>query len=360
MSEEDNDDKQHEPTAKKLEDARKKGEVAKSADITAAAGLLGFFLTLIVLGPTILSDLSMFMTFFFDVRMWASTTGLDGSGPWHLGIFVVSVGPSMAALFGVPAACILLAVVAQQSFIFSVERITPKLSKISPISNAKQKFGRQGLFEFGKSAVKLSFISVVLWLFLLRNFDPIVQTIFQTPHMIMVVLADLSLDFLLLATLLMMGIGGVDFLWQQAEHLRKNRMSHKELMDETKEAEGDPHMKGQRRQRAYDIATNQMLADVPSADVIVVNPTHYAVALKWDRASGRAPICVAKGVDEIAARIRELANENGVPIQSDPPTARALHASVEIGDEIPRDHYRAVAAAIRFAEKIRSRVRTGH
>ncbi|NCM97925.1 MAG: flagellar biosynthesis protein FlhB, partial [Rhodobacterales bacterium] len=131
----------------------------------------------------------------------------------------------------------------------------------------------------------------------------------------------------------------------------------KEMMDENKDSEGDPHTKAARRQRGYDIATNRMLEDVPQADVIVVNPTHYAVALKWDRAARRAPVCVAKGVDEIAARIRERAAAAGVPIHRDPPTARALHASVEIGQEIRPDQYRAVAAAIRFAEAMRKRAR---
>ena len=135
-------------------------------------------------------------------------------------------------------------------------------------------------------------------------------------------------------------------------------MSRKELTDESKESEGDPHIKQQRRQRGYQIATNQMLAEVPKADVIIVNPTHYAVALKWDKTSGGAPVCVAKGVDEIATQIRKLAAEAGVPIHSDPPTARALHATIAIGAEIQSDHYRAVAAAIRFAEAMRVKAKS--
>ena len=128
-------------------------------------------------------------------------------------------------------------------------------------------------------------------------------------------------------------------------------------MDETKKQEGDPHMKQQRRERGTQIAMNKMLCDVPNADVIVVNPTHYAVALKWNRDGGEVPVCVAKGVDEVAGRIREIAAENAVPIYSDPPTARALHATVEIGAPILPDHYRAVAAAIRFADRMRQLAR---
>ena len=129
------------------------------------------------------------------------------------------------------------------------------------------------------------------------------------------------------------------------------------MTDEAKNSEGDPHLKQERRQRAFAASQNQMMKDVPSADVIIVNPTHYAVALKWSRLPGEAPVCVAKGVDEIAATIRRLGAEAGVPIHSDPPTARALFAAVEIGAQIRHDDYAPVAAAIRFAEDMRRRAR---
>ncbi len=152
-------------------------------------------------------------------------------------------------------------------------------------------------------------------------------------------------------------IGGIDFLWQRFDHLRKNRMSHQEVRDEVKQQEGDPHMKSERRARGAQIASEQMMADVPKADVIIVNPTHFAVALKWSREPGAAPHCVAKGVDHMALAIRKIASEHGVPIRHDPPTARALYATTRIGDQIDPDHYRAVAAAIRFAETMRRRAR---
>ncbi|MEL6420660.1 MAG: EscU/YscU/HrcU family type III secretion system export apparatus switch protein, partial [Pseudomonadota bacterium] len=126
-----------------------------------------------------------------------------------------------------------------------------------------------------------------------------------------------------------------------------------------KDAEGDPHLKQERRSRAQAIAAAQMMVDVPNADVIIVNPTHYAVALKWQREPGTAPVCVAKGVDEIAHKIREIANEAAVPIHSDPPTARAVHELVDVGEEIRAEHYQAVAAAIRFADLMREKVRRG-
>jgi flagellar biosynthetic protein FlhB len=134
-------------------------------------------------------------------------------------------------------------------------------------------------------------------------------------------------------------------------------MTRQEMTEEHKESEGDPHFRAHRRQRGQEIALNRMLQAVPEADVVVVNPTHYAVALKWNRKDRRAPVCVAKGQDEIAARIRERAIEAGVPIHRDPPTARALHAALDVGDEIGREHYQAVAAAIRFAEAMRKKAR---
>jgi len=151
-------------------------------------------------------------------------------------------------------------------------------------------------------------------------------------------------EFMILVFLIAAAIGVLDFLWQYAEHIRRNRMSRKDMTDEAKESEGDPHMKHQRRQKAVELAMNKMLAQVPEADVIIVNPEHYAVALKWSREPGAAPVCVAKGVDEIAARIREIAGESGIPLYRDPPLARALHAMVDIGQEILPQHYKAVAA----------------
>ncbi len=178
------------------------------------------------------------------------------------------------------------------------------------------------------------------------------------PKIVGALMTRVIIDFMFVVLLIALGVGAIDYLWQHHDHLRKNRMSHKEIRDEHKQQEGDPYLKQERRQRGSQIASQQMMADVPEADVIIVNPSHYAVALKWSRAPGSAPICVAKGVDHIARTIRECAMENGVPIHRDPPTARAIHASTEIGQEIDPDQYRSVAAAIRFAEMMRRKARS--
>ena len=173
----------------------------------------------------------------------------------------------------------------------------------------------------------------------------------------MSLMGALSVQFVLIVVAVMAIFGGVDYLWQRHRHLQKHRMSHKEIRDEHKEVEGDPHLKQERRARAQQVASRQMVAEVKTADVVIVNPTHYSVALKWSRKPGEAPVCVAKGIDQVALQIREIARENGVPIHSDPPTARALHARLQVGDQIQEDHFRAVAVAIRFAEEIRQKAR---
>ncbi|WP_342077351.1 flagellar type III secretion system protein FlhB [Yoonia sp. SS1-5] len=358
MSGQDDDsDKQYEPTQKKLQDARKKGEIAKSTDLTTAAVYLGFLITMMTIGPLALIDLATAMSSLLrnadDLAvLWFSGSGMSLSG----GIFS-EVSWGFAPWFVIPAMLAIASIILQQSFIVTGSKLAPKLDRISPLSGIKNKFGRQGLFEFFKSTIKLIIYGVIMALFLNAQLDKMIGSMQLPPAVIVAELGRILVQLMLIVLVVAAVLGGIDYLWQRAEHIRKNRMSRKEMMEEHKQAEGDPMMKQQRRQRAHEIAMNKMLADVPTADVIIVNPTHFSVALKWDRSAGGAPICVAKGVDEIAARIREMAHEHAVPIHSDPPTARALHASVEIGEEIAPDHYRAVAAAIRFAESIKQKAR---
>ena len=356
-AQEDDTEKSHEPSQRKLEEARKKGEVARSQDLSVAAAYGSLLLALLMTGVGVINGLGTVLRsliehadawrpVFFDGAAAAPTLGLIGQ-----------VAGSIAPWFLVPAAAVLVTVITQRAFVVAPTKLAPKLSRISPVANAKNKFGRAGLFEFAKSFAKLVIYSLVLFLFLNARLEMMVASVQTAPGIAMGVLGRLCIEFLFVVFLIALAIGGLDFLWQRQEHLRKNRMSHKEMRDEHKETEGDPHMKQSRREKARDIASRRMMADVPGADVVIVNPTHYAVALKWSRVPGSAPECVAKGVDEIALRIREIALESGVPIHSDPPTARALFATVDIGQEIQPDHYRAVAAAIRFADALKQKVR---
>lgn len=359
MSDEDDTEKSFDPTDKKLADARKKGEFARSADLQTAAAYTGLTIALFTTGSSMVSKLGTNLTVLLDQSSKLSEVVFNGGDQAVIGGISIAIGLGVLPLFSIPALAVILIIVAQKGFVFAPSKITPKLSKISMLSNAKNKYGRGGLFEFAKSFSKLVIYSFCLYLFLQFKLPEMISAVGTSSGIVVEMLAQLCIEFLLIIVLISVLIGSIDAFWQHAEHIRKNRMSRKEIMDESKESEGDPHLKQERRQRAQAIAMSQMMGDVPDADVILVNPTHYAVALKWSRLPGAAPICVAKGVDEIARRIREVANEAGVPIHSDPPTARSLYAVVDIGTEIPPDLYAAVAAAIRFSEKMKHRAQKG-
>lgn len=350
-------EKSHEPTAHKLQKSREKGDIARSADLSVAASYAGLILAAAAVGADTVSTFGTGLLVLLDQPDKLAELIFEGSASAPIGGLIQSLAVPLLPWFGLPAAAVLLAIAAQRGFVFAPTKIEPKLSRVSILKNAKNKFGRSGLFEFSKSFSKLLIYSACLGFLLKARLSDIISTVGTSPELAITLLTRLCIEFLSLVLLIAIVIGFVDAVWQHKEHLRKNMMSRKEVSDEHKESEGDPHLKQKRRQRAHEIATSQMMIAVPDADVVIVNPTHFAVALKWSRTRGAAPTCVAKGVDEIAASIRQAAISANVPIHHDPPTARALHASVEIGQEIREEHYQAVAAAIRFAEKMRLRAK---
>ena len=359
MSEEETSgEKEFEATPRKLEESRRKGEVPRSTDLNTAAAFFGLLIGALIVGQATIIGLGAAGAVLLEQAEHVSTLLTTQATP-VVGGLLLHVGLAILPLLVVPFLMVWVSLFAQRVVIFAPEKLKPKLSRISPIANAKNKFGRNGLFEFAKSAVKLVIISVVLWVFLLHNMPIILATLHLTPALAARELMLLVLRFLALVFVVKLAVGTVDFFWQRAEHLRRNRMSHKELRDEMKQSEGDPHAKGERRRRGREIAGNQMLEQVKDAAVVIVNPTHYAIALQWSPGDLGAPVCVAKGVDEMAARIRERAEDAGVPIHSDPPTARALYSTVEIDREISAEHFAAVATAIRFAEKMRAKAAKG-
>ena len=358
MAQDDSADKSFEPTPKKLEDARKKGEVPKSVDLTTAAGYMGFTLCLLSFGPSALQGFASGLVIFLDRPHTISSLNFNNSVGAHLfAETVLGSAVSIFPLFGLPALMVILAILGQRAFVFTPSKLNLKGSRVSIIQNAKQKFGLSGLFEFAKSFAKLVVYSICLGLFLNRYLPEMIVSAQLETAQVLSLLGFLMVRFLALVVLISLVIGAIDAIFQHQEHIRKNRMSRKEMLDEQKESEGDPHMKQERRQRAQAIAAQKMMADVPKADVVIVNPTHYAVALAWSRAPGTAPICVAKGLDNAAFRIREIAHQAGVPVHSDPPTARALHASTDVGEEVAEQFYQSVATAIRFADDMRQKAR---
>ena len=282
----DGGEKTFDPTPQRLAEARRKGDIPRSPDVTAAASYLALLAVCATAGTAALVGAASVLEIFVAQPDRLMGLVLGPGGPKLLGGIVGEVLIAVAPIFLVPIGAVLVSLFAQQAITFSGDKIQPKLSRLSILSNAKKKFGLSGLVEFLKSLVKLAAVAAALFFYLARDLDPM--------------------------------IGAA-----------------------TAEA----------------IATNRMLLDVPKADVVIVNPTHVAVALKWTRAKGSAPACVAKGEGELALKIREIAGTAGVPLHEDPPTARALLATVEIGREIRPEHYRAVAAAIRFSDKMRTAAR---
>jgi flagellar biosynthesis protein FlhB len=354
--EDDEADKEHEASQQKLDQARKDGDIPRSVDLQTAAATGGLLLALFSFGTWAIERAGTAGMVILDQSDSLSALATAG-GRGIIGGLVFSLAAPPLALLLIGPALVLALLIASRGFVVAPTKLAPKLSRISPLATAKQKFGLEGLVEFAKSATKLCLVSVVLYYLLAHRLEDIIASLYLSPAMSAALMARMVLELLFILFLIQLALGGADYLWQIHQHGQRHRMSRKEMMDEFKESEGDPHLKSARRQRAQEVATNRMLADVATADVVVVNPTHYAVALKWDRKKGGAPVCVAKGVDEIAARIRERAAIHAVPIHSDPPTARAIHASVEIGQEIRVEHYRAIAAAIRFAETLRRKAR---
>ncbi len=351
----DDTDKSHEPTQHKLDEARKKGELARSADLTTAASYGGFLLAALAAGATSIDQISTAMTVVIARPGQMANLFFGGSASAPVGGLLSAVVLGLLVWFVVPAATALLSVLAQRSLVFAPDKLRPKVSRINPVENAKHKYGPSGLFEFAKSFLKLTLYSVLLAVFLAYRLPEMAGSLHAEPLVIGALMSRMLVEFMFVVLLIAIAIGVLDYMWHHYDHMRRHRMSHREVKEEHKQHEGDPHMKQERRHRATRIASDQMMSDLPTADVVIVNPTHYAVALKWSRLPGAAPVCVAKGVDHMALAIRELAMEHGVPIQHDPPTARALYSSTQIGEEIDVAHYRAVAAAIRFAEKMRKR-----
>ena len=352
---ESTEEKEFAASAQRLEEARRRGEVPVGRDLLAAAGTGGLALAALAAPEGLLSSADALMTLLDQADTLAP---LLGSGePTPMGALGRAVMGGLLPHFALPALAVLATLLAQRALVFAPTRLEPKLSRLSLLQGAKNKFGRNGLFEFAKGTLKLLTISAVLGTYLALRADVLMAGMALGPGQIVALLSRLVAEFLLLILVVQVSIGMPDLLWQRAEHQRKHRMTRKEMTDEMKQSDGDPQMKAQRRQKAVEIASNRMLADVPKADVVIVNPTHYAVALKWNRKGRGAPVCVAKGVDDVAARIREIAMEAGVPLRRDPATARAIHASVDLGQEVRPEHYRPVAAAIRFAEAMRRRAR---
>ena len=346
-------EKSFDATETKIRKSREKGDTPQSTEANTLMLYTGMATAIVLAGGysamTIFSALTTLFT--YPDKIASDILMTEDGGAIKDVIARICMGA--LPLFALPFVFVLLSLILQRAVLFSPSKLKPKLSKISPISNAKQKYGGNGMVEFGKRFAKLVFITVIAGLFFAGAFFTLPSLSAMPALMLMEEIKDVTVTLLFYMIGAMAVLTLIDLPYGQFAHLKKLRMSLQEMRDENKDSEGDPHMKGERRARARAISQGTMMRDVATADVIIVNPTHYAVALKWTRAPGSAPICVAKGVDGVAMQIRARATLHDIPIHSDPPCARSLHATVDIGETIRPEHFAAVAAAIHFADQLK-------
>jgi flagellar biosynthetic protein FlhB len=352
MADNSDEEKTEEPTQKRLDDAHKKGDVAKSQEVSAWFSMIGTGLALTLFSGYIVTGLSTHLKGFFEhsyqlnlgsgllMRLWSEISYS------LLGLMVLPMVAMMAmAVFGN---------LVQHKFVFSTEPITPKLSKVSPLGGFKRLFSKDSLINFVKGLIKLAIVSVVLVLILYPQRDKLDVMIQLDVAMLLPLVLELSLQLVAGVIAIMTIVAVADFFYQKHKWMEKQKMSIKEIKDEFKQQEGDPTVKAKLRQLRMERSRGRMMAAVPDASVVLTNPTHYSVALKYDEGMG-APLCVAKGVDDVALRIREVATEADVPIVQNPALTRALYSTVEVDDEIPEEHYKAVAEVIGYIMKLKNR-----
>jgi flagellar biosynthetic protein FlhB len=351
----DRDDasKTEEPTSKRLDEARKRGQVAMSREVNNWFVLLAATLALAFLAPGIGHDLKRLMVRFLG---GAHELPADGAGLRDelLGVSLatgLAIGPVMLAILvaGIASG------VVQVGWLMAPEAMKPDLGKISPLKGFSRLFSTASVVEFVKGIVKMAAVGAAAWFVLAPELDVISLYVARAPEASLAALGALVLKLLIAVVAVMTLIAAFDLVYQRIRLRRELMMTRTEVRDEYKEQEGDPAVKAKLRQIRAERSRRRMMQAVPKADVVITNPTHYAVALKYDRETMEAPILVAKGFDRIALKIREIAQENDVPVVENPPLARALHAAVELDQPIPPEHYRVVAEIISYVWKLRSR-----
>jgi flagellar biosynthesis protein FlhB len=351
MAEGENDsDRSEDPSAKRLEEALERGDVVKSQEVSTWFVIGAGALMLSAFSGSMSGGLS---TTFRGIVANSYQIPVDAEGLMMiLGRVEGEVLTAIAIPLGVLVLAALIGNVIQHRLVWSAESLKPQFSKISPLAGAKRLFSMQALVNFLKGLVKILGLGAVMGALLWpqrHRLDTLVSTdILGT----LVLTRSLALDMVGAVVAILFLVAAADYLYQYRTWFERQKMSMRELKEEFKQTEGDPMIKGKIRQLRQQRMRKRMMAAVPKASVVITNPTHYAVALQYEKGM-EAPICVAKGADNMALKIREIAKQHSVPVVENPPLARALHASVEVDEEIPNEHYKAVAEVIGFVMKLR-------
>ncbi|CAA7617502.1 flagellar biosynthesis protein FlhB [Magnetospirillum sp. SS-4] len=348
---EDDSEKTEDPTGKKLGDARNEGNVPQSQEIKIFAGLAGTLVLVSIISPFMGRDVLRMMLPFIErphaFAMDRADMGIILSDQ-VMGLIKVLMFPLMVMLiFGV------VSNISQVGLMFVAKKMKPDINKLSIIAGFGRIFSMMNLVNFIKSLLKIGIVGVVIYMFLRARTNDVLGLAAVDLFASMDYLRREVIELIIIVMLMVAALAVADYLYQRWHFMEKMRMTKQEVKDEHKQAEGDPIVKGRLRSLRMQRARQRMMAAVPQASVVVTNPTHYAVALKYDMDSMGAPVLVAKGVDLVAKRIRELADENEVPIVENPPLARALYATVELDQEVPPEHYKAVAEVIGYVMKLK-------
>ncbi|MGC1562639.1 MAG: flagellar biosynthesis protein FlhB [Bradyrhizobium sp.] len=344
MAEEDDAERSEDPTQKRLDDAHDRGDVAKSQEVNT------WFM---IAGATL-----VFSTFSGSIggiqtplrNLIANSWMIRVDGP-NLLIMAHHLEYALIAALGVPLVMLVLAAIAgnmmQHRLVWSGEQLKPKLSKISPLAGVKRIFGKQALANFAKGLFKLAALGGVMTAILWPERHRLESMLRYDPAAIFGLVTSLSLHLMGAVVAMLAVVAIADYFFQYRQWYNRQKMSLREMKEEFKQSEGDPQVKGRIRQLRQARMRKRMMAAVPKASVIITNPTHFSVALSYERGMP-APVCVAKGVDNIALKIREIAGKHDIPVVENVPLARALYATVEIDEEIPVEHYHAVAEVIGY------------
>jgi flagellar biosynthesis protein FlhB len=344
------DDRTEDPTPKRLEEAIKRGDVVKSAEVNTWFMIAGGTFMLMVFAPPMAASLQ---GTFRGLLAHSWQIAADGPG---LAILTKQLVIALLSALGIPILILCFAALAgsviQHRLLFSVETILPQASRISPAAGLKRLFSRQALANFAKGLAKLMIFGAVITALLWPQRHRLAGLVTADPALILPFTKSLTMQMLGTVVAILAIVAVADYLFQHRQWYDRQKMSLREMKEEFRQTEGDPMVKGKIRQLRQSRMRKRMMAAVPKASVIITNPTHFAIALRYERGMN-APICVAKGVDLIARKIREVAEAHGIPVVENPPLARALHGTVEIDQEIPQEHYRAVAEIIGYLMRLR-------
>ena len=353
---EDKSQQTEEPTQRRLDDAHDRGDVVRSAEVSTFAVLSAGALAIAIFGQSSAEGFARHFRVFLEQP---DQFTLDEGGALSLfrntmGTLALIVGP----VFGILVLMALAGHLIQHRPVFTTEGLKPSFSKISPLSGLKRMFGMEGISNLVKGMLKIAIVGGVTWMVMWPERGRLEGTLGLSPGGLAGFMSHMLMKVLIAALSVLAVLAGLDYMLQRFRFIQRNRMSKHEIKEEFRQTEGDPMIRQRLKQMRLERSKKRMMASVPKATVVITNPTHFAVALQYESGKMPAPICVAKGMDALALRIRKVAEDNDVPIVENPPLARALFAAVELDEAVPAEHYKAVAQVIGYVMRLTGKLRT--